>query len=56
MVRNRHLLTVSAYDASKLLTIIDRKKSTGIDEIRPKLIKLSAKVFSNLTPSQLITV
>ena len=46
MVGNCHLPTVSAYDVKKLFTIIDRKKSTAMDKIPPKLIQLSAKVLS----------
>ena len=40
---NSHLPKVSAYDVEQLLRNIDSKKSTGIDKIPPKLIKLSAK-------------
>ena len=43
---NSHLPKVSACDVEQLLRNIDSKKSTGIDKIPPKLIKLSAKVFS----------
>ena len=45
-VGSSHLPKVSSYDVEQLLRNIDSKKSTGIDEIPPKLIKLSAKVFS----------
>ena len=41
---NSHLPKVSACDVEQLLRNIDSKKSTGIDKILPKLIKLSAKV------------
>ena len=41
---NSHLPKVSACDVEQLLRNIDSKKSTGIDKIPPKLIKLSAKV------------
>ena len=39
---NSHPLKVSVYDIEKLLRNIDSKKSTGVDKIPPKLIKLSA--------------
>ena len=41
---NSHLPKVSDSDVEQLLRNIDSKKSTGIDKIPPKLIKLSAKV------------
>ena len=44
-----HLPKVSAYDAEKILRNIDSKKSTGIDKIPPKLIKVSAKVLQTIT-------
>ena len=43
---NSHLPKVSACDVEQLLRNIDSKKSTGIDKIPPKLIKLPAKVIS----------
>ena len=43
---NSHLPKVSACDEEQLLRNIDSKKSSGIDTIPPKLIKLSAKVLS----------
>ena len=43
---NSHLPKVSACDVEQLLRNIDSKKSTGIDKIPPKLIKLSAKAIS----------
>ena len=43
---NSHLPKVSACDVEQLLRNIDRKKSTGIDKIPSKLIKLSVKVWS----------
>ena len=45
--RNRNLPTVSACDGELLLRNIDGKKSTGIDKIQPKLIKLSEKLLSH---------
>ena len=45
--RNGHLPKVSACDVEQLLRSIDGKKSTGIDKIPPKLIKLSAKVLNH---------
>ena len=47
-----HLLKVSTYDVEKILRSIDSKKSTGIDKIPPKLIKVSANDY----PLQLIIV
>ena len=44
-----HLLKVSTYDVEKILRNIDSKKSTGIDKIPPKLIKVSAKVLQTIT-------
>ena len=43
---NSHHPEVSACHVEQLLRNIDRKKSTGIDQIPPKLIKLSPKVLS----------
>ena len=43
---NSHLLKVSTCEVEQLLRNIDRKKSTGINKIPPKLLKLSAKVLS----------
>ena len=43
---NSHPPQVSACDAEQLLRNIGSKKSTGIDMIPPKLIKLSVKVLS----------
>ena len=43
---NSHLPKVSACDVEQVLRNIDSKKSTGIDKILPKLIKLSGKVLS----------
>ena len=43
---NNHLPNVSACYVEQLLRNIDGEKSTGIDKIPPKLIKLSAKVLS----------
>ena len=45
--RNRNLPTVSACDGELLLRNIDGKKSTGIDKIQPKLIKLSEELLSH---------
>ena len=44
-VGNSHLPQVSACDVEQILRNIDNKKSTGIDKIPPKPIKLSAKVL-----------
>ena len=44
---NSHLLKIFACDVEKRLRNLDGKKSTDMDEIPPKLIKLSAKVLSN---------
>ena len=44
-VGNSHLPQVSACDVEQLLRNIDSKKSTVIDRISPKPIKLSAKVL-----------
>ena len=43
---NSHLPQVSACDVEQFLRNIDSKKSTSIDKIPPKLIKLSANVLS----------
>ena len=43
-----HIPTVSAYHVEKLLRNIVSKKSSGMDKIPPKLMKISAKVFSKL--------
>ena len=43
---NSHLPNLSARDLEELLRNIDRKKSTGMDKILPKLIKLSEKILS----------
>ena len=43
---NSHLPKVSARDVEQLLKNTDGKKSTGIDKIPTKLIKLCAKVLS----------
>ena len=43
---NSYLPKFSAYDVKQFLRNIDSKKSTGIDKIPPKLIKLPAKVIS----------
>ena len=45
-VGNSHLPQVSACDVEQFLRNIDSKKSTSIDKIPPKLIKLSANVLS----------
>ena len=42
---NSHLPQVSACDVEQFLRNIDSKKSTSIDKIPPKLIKLSANVL-----------
>ena len=42
---NNHLSRISTCEVEQLLRNIDSKKSTGIDKIPPKLMKLSAKVL-----------
>ena len=41
---NHHLSAISADDVLKHLRNISIKKSTGMDKILPKLIRLSAKI------------